>query len=117
MRVYLAAIFASSIFVGAAESNSVSVRIGDYLKNNNNLSMRELNVLYLDGVREGITTALALLPDGTEPICMPPKLALTVEQAEEIMLRFAKDHSPKADTPIGVILYLGLKDAFPCAKR
>ena len=44
-------------------------------------------------------------------------MAITVEQAEDIMLRFAEKKQLLGTVPIGVPLLGGLKDAFPCTKE
>jgi hypothetical protein len=41
-------------------------------------------------------------------------LALTVEQAEEIMMRKAKKMADPDGVPISIILIDGLQDTFPC---
>ena len=49
--------------------------------------------------------------------CMPPKLAITVEQAEDIMLRYAEKKQLPGTVPIGVPMLGGFKDAFTCTKE
>jgi hypothetical protein len=44
-------------------------------------------------------------------------MAITVEQAEDIMLRYAEKKQLPGTIPIAVPLLDGLKDAFPCTKE
>jgi hypothetical protein len=45
---------------------------------------------------------------------LPEKLALTVGQAEEIMMRQAEKVTDPDQLPIALLLGEGLKDTFPC---
>src|SRR5215468_5743297 len=57
--------------------------------------------LYLDGVREGI---IELEEKRRQPLfCFPEKLELTVEQAEDIMMRQAQKITDPNQLPIGLI--------------
>lgn len=69
----------------------------------------------MDGVREGILAAYAFMPDGAAPFCIPNRFALTGEQAEVIMLQYAKTYNVPGDQLVSLILYMGLKETFPCA--
>jgi hypothetical protein len=75
--------------------------------------------LYLDGVREGIIELnVALQANGQQPLfCLPEKLALTVGQAEDIMMRQAEKVTDPDQLPIGFLLAEGLKDTFPCHEK
>jgi hypothetical protein len=121
---YLRSISIKLFLIGAilatapgAQATSVSVTLDTYRKHIARPDMKALNGLYLDGVREGITTAVALLPDDDVPFCIPGQLALTTEQAEDIMLRYADEHKVAGDTPISIILFVGLKATFPCPSK
>ena len=55
---------------------------------------------------------------GQQPLfCLPDNLALTVGQAEDIMMRQAQKMTDPDQLPIGRLLVEGLKDTFPCDKK
>lgn len=101
----------------SGQAATVSVTLDKFRENQTKPNMKGLNGLYLDGVREGLVTAAALMPDQAAPFCLPGQLALTVEQAEDIMLRFADEYKIKGDIPIAIILFAGLKSTFPCPSK
>ena len=74
--------------------------------------------MYLDGVKEGIIAYDVFIRSGRKPpfMCMPDKLALTLEQADEILMREARQHANiyTDNTPISVLLMYGLIETFPC---
>jgi hypothetical protein len=76
--------------------------------------------IYVAGVRDGLVILNAsLVAHGASPLfCLPPKLALTSEQAADILTRQAKkDHDNNINddnTPLGFPLLEGLKETFPC---
>jgi len=71
--------------------------------------------LYLDGLREGIIELNVVLQTRKQPLfCMPGKLALTDEQAEDIIMRQAEKVADPDTSPIGFLLIAGLIDTFPC---
>jgi hypothetical protein len=75
------------------------------------------NKLYLKGVVDGLIAYTEAQKASDRFFCMPPHLAITVEQAEDIMLKYAdKKHLP-GTTPIGVPLLDGFREAFPCTKE
>jgi hypothetical protein len=102
----------------ASEATAATVRFENYNHPRDDWE-RTFNQLYLDGLKDGFIAAnSALVLDGNAPLfCLPPKLALTQEQAEDIMMRQAKSVVPKPDMPISVILLAGLRDTFPCEGR
>jgi len=75
--------------------------------------------VYLDGVKEGIIMLnVTLQVEGRQPLfCQPQKLVLTVEQAEEIMMRRATKMADPDGVPISIILIHGLQDTFPCDEK
>jgi hypothetical protein len=75
--------------------------------------------VYLDGVKEGIFMLnVTLQEEGRQPLfCQPQKLALTFEQAEEIMMHKAKKMADPGGVPISIILIHGLQDTFPCDEK
>jgi hypothetical protein len=75
--------------------------------------------LYLDGVREGIIELNVVLEEKRQQplFCLPEKLELTVEQAEDIMMRQAQKMTDPDQLPIGLLLAQGLQNTFPCDKK
>jgi hypothetical protein len=80
--------------------------------------MKRLSIYYLDGVREGIIELNVLQAKRQQPLfCLPEKLALTLVQAEDIMMRQAEKLTDPDQLPIGRLLAEGLKATFPCDKK
>ena len=76
---------------------------------------RDFNRLYLGGVKSGlIAYNVYLTAEHKETFCLPGALALTTEQADDILLRWAKRHQPPDDFPISIALLYGLQETFPC---
>jgi hypothetical protein len=74
---------------------------------------RLFNRLYLAGVKDGLITYNVVSSDNL--FCMPGGLALATEQAEDIILRWAKKQTQNIDNmPIGVALLHGLRETFLC---
>jgi hypothetical protein len=92
-----------------------TVRLDEY-QHPSNPKFKEFNQIYLKGVVDGFM-AYSVADARNRFFCIPPTLAITIEQAEEIMLRYADKKQLPATVPIGVPLFFGLKDAFPCAKE
>ena len=65
--------------------------------------------LYLDGVREGIVELNVVLEEKRQQplFCLPERLELTIEQAEDIMMRQAEKITDLDRLPIGLILAQG----------
>ena len=61
--------------------------------------------------------AVAMMPNESRPTCIPGKLAITNSQADDIVMRYAEKYQPEGDTPVGIILFFGLKDTFPCPAK
>jgi hypothetical protein len=80
---------------------------------------KALNKIYLSGISSGLQYYNAYLVSKNQPpaFCLPGKLALTDEQAEDIMLRWV-DESPKYRNtlPIALSLQSGLTETFPCGR-
>jgi hypothetical protein len=72
--------------------------------------------LYLDGVREGIVELNVVLEEKRQQplFCLPERLELTIEQAEDIMMRQAQKMTDPDQLPIGLLLSQGLQNTFPC---
>jgi hypothetical protein len=48
---------------------------------------------------------------------LPKDLALTAEQAEDIMMREAQKMTDPDDLPVALVLIDGLKETFPCDEK
>jgi hypothetical protein len=69
-------------------------------------------------VKEGLIVSNVVLQQDTghSMFCLPPKLAVTLEQAENILIRAAKRIPDPGSMPISILLLAGFKDTFPCDK-
>ena len=101
----------------AAPVAASDVRLDSY-RHPKNEAFRNFNRLYLDGVRTGlIAYNLWIRRLGRQPVfCLHGNLAMTTDQAEEIMLKAANKRAAKGDTLIAILLLAGLHDTFPCEK-
>jgi hypothetical protein len=98
----------------SSAGSAQTVRLGKY-RHPANEKMRLLNKVYLAGVIGGLV-GYAVVAKREKLFCLPPSLALTAEQAEDVMLRWAKKF-PDAKTdemPISLPLLWGLRETFPC---
>ena len=70
---------------------------------------RAFYYLYLDGVREGIIELNGVLEEKRQQplFCLHEKLALIIEQVEDIMMRQAEKITDLDRLPIGLILAQG----------
>jgi hypothetical protein len=101
-----------------SNANAASILLRTY-KSPIDKADKALLKVYLDGVKEGIVM-LNVTPqaEGRQPLfCQPQNLALTVERAEEIMMRKAKKMADPDRVPISIILIHGLQDTFPCDEK
>jgi len=103
--------------LAAAPAVASDVRLDSY-RNPKNESFRNFNQLYLDGVKSGLMAynAWAKSHGGQQAFCLPANLALTVEQAEDIMLRRADKAAAKGDMLVSILLLAGLRETYPCDK-
>jgi hypothetical protein len=99
----------------ASSANASTILFKSYREPSSE-QFRTFNKIYLDGVKEGLLFFnAALQADGKTPyFCLPSKLALTVEQVEEIMMRQAKTVVDPDRVPVSILLLHGLQDTFPC---
>jgi hypothetical protein len=99
-------------------ANAASILLRTY-KSPIDKADKALLKVYLDGVKEGIVMLnVTLQAEGRQPLfCQPQNLALTVERAEEIMLRKAKKMADPDGVPVSIILIHGLQDTFPCDEK
>jgi hypothetical protein len=107
------------MLVGLSSSaDAHTMPLGDYkaAKNEN-----EKNFIknYLSGVIAGISAFYAeITVHGKQaPFCIPPNLALTTEQAEDIIMRDASRTGGPDDIDVATYLVDGLKDTFPCDEK
>ena len=111
-------LIALMLFGLSSSANAMTVIFKDY-KAAANKDEKAFYYLYLDGVREGIVELNVVLEEKRQQplFCLPEKLELNVEQAEDIMMRQAQKMTDPDQLPIGRLLVEGLKDTFPCDKK
>jgi len=99
----------------ASGANAATLRFKNYTTPEDE-KQRILNAVYLDGLKDGlITFNTALAHSGAAPLfCLPPKMALTGDQADDILMREANSVPTPDDMPIGIPLLAGLRKTFPC---
>ena len=100
-----------------SSANAMTVIFKDYKAANND--ERAFYLLYLDGVREGIIELNVVLEEKRQQplFCLPEKLVLTIEQAEDIVMRQAEKITDPDQVPIGLLLAQGLQNTFPCDEK
>jgi Rap1a immunity proteins len=106
---------AAIIFCIVSSANAATVRFKSYTTPEDE-KQRILNAVYLDGLKDGlIILNVALARKGAAPLfCLPPKMALTGDQADDILRREAKSVPEPDEMPIGIVLLAGLRKTFPC---
>lgn len=107
--------YAAVAFCIVSSADAATLRFKNYTAPEDE-KQRLLNAVYLDGLKDGlIILNVALARDGAAPLfCLPPDMALTGDQAADIIRREAKSVSTPDDMPIGIVLLAGLRKAFPC---
>jgi hypothetical protein len=111
-RIFIAAL---AILYFASTANASTVLFKNY-RDERRKSHRSFNKLYLDGAKGGLIAYNILLKERhlKSNFCLPTNLALTLEQAENIMFKQAVKMSDPDDTPIEVILLFALEEIYPC---
>jgi hypothetical protein len=111
-RIFIAAL---AILYFASTVNASTVLFKNY-RDEKRKSYRSFNKLYLDGAKGGLIAYNLLLKERhlKSNFCLPTNLALTVEQAEDIMFRQAAKMSDPDDKPIEVILLFALEEVYSC---
>ena len=111
-------VIALVVFDLTSSANAMTVIFKDY-KAAANKDEKAFYLLYLDGVREGIIELNVVLEEKRQQplFCLPDKLALTVGQAEDIMMRQAEKITDPDQLPIGLLLAQGLQETFPCNEK
>jgi Rap1a immunity proteins len=106
------------LFSLASSANAAVVLLKDYKAPKDNWA-KAFNKVYLGGVAQGLVAFDAQLRiEGRQPLfCIPEKMALTDEQAENIMMREAQKMADPDRFPISIILIDGLEETFPCDKK
>src|SRR6516162_8784776 len=90
------AVIALILFGLSSSANAMTVIFKDYKAANND--EKAFYLLYLDGVREGIIELNVVLEEKRQQplFCLPEKSALTVGQAEDIMMSSRKDNRSRS---------------------
>ena len=111
------AVIALILFALNSSANAMTILFKDYKAAKSD--EKALYYLYLDGVREGIIELNVVLKEKKQQplFCLPEKLELTIEQAEDIMMRQAEKITDPDQLPIGLLLAQGLQNTFPCDKK
>jgi hypothetical protein len=111
------AVIALILFGLTSSANAMTVIFKDYKAATSD--EKAFYLLYLDGVREGIIELNVVLEEKRQQLlfCLPEKLALTVGQAEDIMMRQAEKITDPEQLPIGLLLAQGLQNTFPCDEK
>src|SRR5215471_11569593 len=102
--------------LASSSASAQTVRLDQY-QHPSEPKFTVFNQVYLKGVVDGLI-AFSVAQDAKDRFfCIPPKMAITVEQAEDVMLRYAEKRQLPGTVPIGVPLLGSFKDAFPCTKE
>jgi hypothetical protein len=111
-------VIALVLFGLSSNANAMTVTFKDYKKAANS-DEKAFYLLYLDGVREGIIELNVVLEEKRQQplFCLPEKLALTVGQAEDIVMHQAEKITDPDQLPIGLLLAQGLQNTFPCDEK
>jgi len=109
MRRWLLAI--AVLVIAGSTASAQTVRLDQY-RHPPEPKFKVFNQLYLKGVLDGFMAYS--VAQHARDFCPPQDRAMTVEQAEEIMLRFAEKKQLPETVPIAVPLLGGLKETFPC---
>ncbi len=106
------------LLIFGSATASATVRFKQY-KQETRKDARVFNKIYLSGSIDGLMSYNAhVLNIGGSPLfCLPGNLALAIEQADDIVMRWAAKQTNSIDElPIGMVLLFGLEDTFPCRK-
>jgi hypothetical protein len=101
----------------ASSASASTLRLKNYIAPDNE-KQRILNAVYLDGLKDGlIAFNIVLGRTGAAPLfCLPPTLALTPEQADDILMREAKNRR-YPDDMIQSYFWRALEKRFHVASR
>jgi hypothetical protein len=107
-------VIAALLALATGSASAQTVRLEQY-QHPSEPKFKVFNRVYLKGVVDGLIAYSVALH--ARDFCIPPDMAITVEQAEDIMLRYAEKKQLAGTVPIAVPMFGGLKDAFPCTKE
>jgi hypothetical protein len=81
-----------------------------------NMKSKDLTTVYMDGLLEGFNWYAGLLRQagGREIYCPPPKIAITRDQALDILRRYVRQHPMLKNSTVGLVMGMAFMDAFPC---
>ena len=110
-------VICTAVLLFPAFDADAEILLKDYKKAKDEQTQTLLKV-YLAGALSGISWVNSeLIHIGKAPLfCDPPKLTITNEQAEDIMMRESEKISNPDDFPVPLLLMKGLEDTFPCNK-
>jgi hypothetical protein len=102
----------------ASSANASTLRLKNYIAPEDE-KQRILNAMYLDGLKDGlIAFNIVLGRTGAAPLfCLLPTLALTPDQADDILMREAKSRPYPDDMIVSIVLLAGLRKTFPCGEQ
>jgi len=122
MRILL--VLLGLLSFGAVANAEITVKEYRTAMSSGKESQVQLTRLYVAGVGEGILVANSMAERINTPLfCQPEKLALAIDNFISIIDRIIKDVTPKAppaeldDTPIPIMLMLGMQETFPCPAK
>jgi len=105
---------AALLTLASGSASAQTVRLEQY-RNPSQPNFKLFNRMYLKGVVDGLIAYS--VAQHAKDFCIPPEMAITVEQAEDIMLRYAEQKQLAGTVPIALPMLRGLRDAFPCTKE
>jgi hypothetical protein len=108
-------VIAAFLTLASHSASAQTVRLEHY-RNPESPRLKIFNQLYLKGVVDGFI-AYSVADAKNRFFCIPRDLAITVEQAEDIMLKYAEKKQLEGTIAVAVPLFGGLKEAFPCPKE
>ncbi|WP_394101601.1 Rap1a/Tai family immunity protein [Xanthobacter wiegelii] len=77
----------------------------------------ELARTYIEGLSSGIdwtNTAISTMKKGSPLFCPPPNISITIEQVENILIRYLANKPSEAQYPVGFVMLKAFRDTFPC---
>jgi hypothetical protein len=120
-RVMTAMLMLSNVLLAwnaSSQTLSADVSVNSYLHPRSE-DFRVFDKLFLDGAMSGLLAYNFFAKDEFHQMffCIPGKLALTIEQTEDILNRYIKNHHPSDTMPISIALLFALEETFPCPTR
>ena len=109
-------VIAALLALASGAASAQTVRLEQY-RHPSEPKFETFNRIYLKGVVDGLIAYAVAQDERDRFFCMPPTLAITVEQAEQIMLGYAEKKQLPGNVPIGIPMLRGLRDAYPCPRE